>query len=238
MYVHTLFAHFREAYAKKFLTKSFDHVIFSDEKLFRFRAGMSVGVWRPKGSDRLSAKYSVKTTQRGEGVMVWAAINSKGEYILRRCVKKIKAQDYQDMLSDCLPFIRSGRWLHVTLISLLRWHDVFHRSTRTKVHYMQDGAPIHKANSATRWFRLKGVKLFNDGHWPPQSPDLNIIEHVWPRVASAMKGQVYRNADELWQAIEKAFATEVTPALVQNLYKSIPKRLFACLGAKGGHTKY
>lgn len=103
--------------------------------------------------------------------------------------------------------------------------------------YMQDGAPVHKARSTVRWLRLRGVKQFNDGSWPPQSPDLNIIEHVWPRVAQAMKGQVFRNADELWQAIEAAFAT-LTPAFVQKLYSGIHKRLFACIGAYGGHTKY
>ena len=101
----------RLAYAKKYLGKSFDNVVFSDEKMFRFRPGLSVGVWRPKGADRYHARYSVKTTLKGDGVMVWAAINSKGEYIVKRCPKKMKAEDYQDMLADCLPFIRGGRYL-------------------------------------------------------------------------------------------------------------------------------
>ena len=82
---------------------------FSDEKMFRFRSGLSVGVWRRKGADRFSAKYTVKTTQRGEGVMVWAAINSKGETCVRLCPKKMKETDYQALLADALPFIRGSR---------------------------------------------------------------------------------------------------------------------------------
>lgn len=105
MYVFLL----RLAFAKKFMGKDFDKVVFSDEKMFRFRPGLSVGVWRPKGADRYRAQYTVKTTQRSEGVMAWAAINSAGEYILRRCPKKMKSEDYQELLADCLPFIRGGR---------------------------------------------------------------------------------------------------------------------------------
>ena len=87
----SLYIYFRLTYAKKYLDKGFTNVVFSDEKMFRFRPGMSVGVWRPKGADRYSAKYTIKTTQKGDGVMAWAAINSKGEVIVRRCPKKMKA---------------------------------------------------------------------------------------------------------------------------------------------------
>ena len=211
-------------------------MVFSDEKMFRFRPGYSVGVWRPKGADRYSAKYTVKTTQRGEGLMVWAAINLKGEYIVRRCPKKMKADDYQELLADCLPFLKGRCCCFVSSVWRLAVL-LFPRRAASRVEYQQDGAPVHKAKSTERWLRLKGVKQFNGGVWPAQSPDLNIIEHVWPRVAKVMQGQVFRNADDLWHAIEAAFAT-LTPDFVQSLYASIPRRLFACLGAKGGHTKY
>jgi DDE superfamily endonuclease len=102
---------------------------------------------------------------------------------------------------------------------------------------MQDGAPIHKAKSTTRWLKLHGVKMFNGGIWPAQSPDMNPIEHLWPVVARALQGRTFSSRDALWTAIEAEFQA-ISPAFIQNLYSSIPRRLFAVIGAKGGHTKY
>lgn len=101
--------HHRLAFAKKYLDKSFDRVVFSDEKMFRFRPGYKVGVWRRRGESKYKAKYTVKTTCKSEGLMVWAAINAKGEVLVHQCPKKVKAVDYQDILSKSLSFIKGSR---------------------------------------------------------------------------------------------------------------------------------
>ena len=108
----------RLAFAQKYLAKSFDRVVFSDEKMFRFKPGDKVGVWRRRGESRLRASYTVKTTTKSEGVMVWAAINSSGQVIVRQCPKKVKATDYQDILSESLSFIRGGRYSHPHVIAI------------------------------------------------------------------------------------------------------------------------
>ena len=41
---------------------------------------------------------------------------------------------------------------------------------------MQDNAPLYKAKKVMRWFEDNGVVLID---WPPYSPHLNPIEHLW-----------------------------------------------------------
>ena len=44
--------------------------------------------------------------QKPQGVMVWAAINGRGELIVRRCPPKVKARDYTNILNTALNFIK------------------------------------------------------------------------------------------------------------------------------------
>ncbi|GFW63338.1 transposable element Tcb1 transposase [Trichonephila clavipes] len=54
--------------------------------------------------------------------------------------------------------------------------------------YQDDNAPIHNAKIVQEWFADHEVEV---GHlyWPPQSPDLNIIEHLWGYLESKLRAR-------------------------------------------------
>ena len=102
---------------------------------------------------------------------------------------------------------------------------------------MQDGASPHRALSTIAWLNAKKVKRLNGGVWPPQSPDMNPIEHLWPMVLRKLNGSVFSGKESLWTALQAAFAA-IKPSQVQRLYASMPRRMKAVIAAKGGHTRY
>ena len=75
--------------------------------------------------------------------------------------------------------------------------------------------------------------------WPPQSPDLNIIEHLW----CILERQVWSRypppsrVQELEQVLMEEWL-KIPLEEVKKLYDSIPRRIAAVLKGKGGPTPY
>jgi transposase len=109
--------------------------------------------------------------------------------------------------------------------------------------FQQDNAKIHVSRATQSFFEEHGIWVID---WPPHSPDMNPIEHVW----KAMKGILHREhpnikdlkkneADirtlkgwikEAWEAVPQE--------LIDRLIRSMPNRLAALRKAKGWYTKY
>ena len=66
---------------------------------------------------------------------------------------------------------------------------------------------------------------------------MNPIEHVWAMVSRELVGQVFANRDRLWDAVQAAFQ-KITPAQINNLYESMPRRINSLLAVKGWYTRY
>ncbi len=105
-------------------------------------------------------------------------------------------------------------------------------------YFQQDNASCHKAQIISDWF-LEHDNEFTLLKWPPQSPDLNLIEHLW----DVVEREIYimdvqsTNLQQLCDAIMSIW-TKISEDCLQHLVESMPRRIKAVLKAKGGPTRY
>ncbi len=105
-------------------------------------------------------------------------------------------------------------------------------------YFQQDNAPCHKAQIISDWF-LEHDNEFTLLKWPPQSPDLNPIEHLWDVVEREFRIMDVKltNLQQLRDAIMSIW-TKISEECLQHLVESMPQRIKSVLKAKGGPTLY
>lgn len=110
-------------------------------------------------------------------------------------------------------------------------------------HFQQDNASIHRSVVTERFLLESAVSLLP---WPPHSPDLNPIEHVWnmlkrnlykmfPHLSNLRKNKV--DIEEFKECLQKAWAA-IPQDQIRALIESVPRRVKACRQAKGWYTRY
>jgi hypothetical protein len=111
--------------------------------------------------------------------------------------------------------------------------------------FMQDNASIHTSHKVRDWFKEHGVNNITD--WPPYSPDLNPIEHIWWELKKRLfemfpdiacdKSESEHARQQLESALQATWDT-LDKSQFDCLYKSMPSRIQACIAADGWHTRY
>ena len=68
--------------------------------------------------------------------------------------------------------------------------------------FQQDNNPKHTSKVAQEWFQIKNIKKLP---WPPSSPDMNIIEHVWDQLDALVCAcnLLPMNKEQLWAALQE-----------------------------------
>jgi len=108
---------------------------------------------------------------------------------------------------------------------------------------MHDNARPHTATATKAALEQTGIPVIE---WPPGSPDLNPIEHVWMKMkqhihdnsdAKFWQSNTAANREELQRLIQQAWDS-ITPEFLGGLVDSMPARCQAVLDAQGGPTPY
>ncbi len=104
-------------------------------------------------------------------------------------------------------------------------------------YFQQDNAPCHKAQIISDWF-LEHDNEFTLLKWPPQSPDLNPIEHIWDVVERkiCIIDVQPTNLQQLRDTIMSIWTKSLRN--VSNTLLNLCNKIKAVLKTKGGPTRY
>ncbi|UYV69603.1 SNX10 [Cordylochernes scorpioides] len=163
-------------------------VVFSDESRFSLSSdSRRVRVWRRRGERSNPAAIVERPTVRQRGIMVWGAIAYDSRSPLLRIQGTMTAQRYVDdvLRPLTLPYLQGV----------------------PNALYQQDNARPHTARISQQ--ALQDVQMLP---WPPYSPDLSPIEHVWDIIGRRLHALPQpRSEDELWQMILEGCDIDVYP---------------------------
>lgn len=210
----------RIAFAKQYVNETPDFwrkVIFSDESKYNvFGSDGRVKVWR-KQREALNPKNTIKTVKHGGGgVMVWGCMAASGVGNLVLIENTMDQHVYLNILKENLK--ESARKLGVL----------------NNYYFQQDNDPKHTAQKVRMWL------IYNTPHLlatPPQSPDLNPIEHLWDVLEKKIRANVIRNKTQLKEVLIKEWQN-IGQTCTENLVNSMQNRLKAVIKLKGYPTKY
>ncbi|UYV68201.1 K02A2.6-like, partial [Cordylochernes scorpioides] len=99
--------------------------------------------------------------------------------------------------------------------------------------YQQDNARPHTARISQQ--ALQDVQMLP---WPPYSPGLSPIEHVWDIIGRRLHALPQpRSEDELWQMVEREWRA-IPQDAIRTLIDSLPRRVAACIAVRDFKTPF
>jgi transposase/uncharacterized coiled-coil protein SlyX len=194
-------------------------VMFADEKLF-LGEGFWGQVWvrRPKG-EALNPDYCVDHHPHPVKVNVWGCFCGKGLGYCYIFNENLKGELLKKILGTHL--VDSAK-LHYDVAHAEQWF------------FLQDNDPKHKSNLVREWLFNHGIQCLD---FPPYSPDLNPIEHLWADLARRVEKFQCETMEELQDIVAEQWK-KTSKAYCRKLARDMPKRCQAVIDANGGHTKF
>lgn len=209
----------RLLFAKKYVNMPISfwkRVIWTDESKFELKnCKRRKRVWC-KSNERLQSKFTQATVKHGGGsLMVWGCFSHKGVGRLVKIDGIMTGESYVDLLKQ--NFGPSTRKIGIN-----------------RYIFQQDNDPKHTSRVAKVYFGSKNWEILE---WPPQSPDLNPIEHLWTILDDRTPMTSRTSIQKMWDGMKEAWDA-IPSKILANLVESMPARLRMVIKNKGGHTSY
>jgi transposase len=132
--------------------------------------------------------------------------------------------------------------------SLIPFIEALKADGATNLIFQQDNATPHKAQRTMKWLGDSATTHgFSIMEWPPNSPDLNPIEHLWAHLklelhrrypdTASLKGSSQTIKTTLRQRLHEVW-WDIGQSVLENLIASMPLRVNAVLSAEGWYTDF
>lgn len=196
-----------------------DRVLWTDETRICFLGADGRDRTFIRRGDPLRPHNIMPTKQaQGGSIMLWGCMSSGGVGVLALIKEKLSASAYINVLRSSLGPSLTKLGLH-----------------NPRPYFQQDNAPCHVAAKTVNWLVRHGMTLLK---WPPQSPDLNPIEHLWDYLKRKIyAGPPIQNTKHLWARAQEEWG-KIPTQLCLKLVRSMPSRLEAVRENKGMSTRY
>jgi hypothetical protein len=214
-------------------------VMFTDRKKFLFKhPGSSTRPNKWVLGQQQPTTYSVTHPQ---AYNVYGGITYFGPTKLIAVAGSSKHKTcYKTKQGQAAKNITAGEYEHVLLTSMLpAGKHIFGSQGMNMWYFQQDNDPTHRnaAKHISKYSTQHGCNIELLKAWPPNSPDLNLIENVWGYVDHKVQQKICNNFDEFKTAVDTAFTT-LPKDILQNLFHSMGKRIDMCLKSGGDTTPY
>jgi transposase len=195
-------------------------VIWSDEsRINRFCSDGRSWYWARDGVSQQEGHVKQKMKYGGGSIMIWGCMTWYGTGYMCKIEGRMDQHLYKSILED-------------ELMKTIEYYQL----DPSRCIFQQDNDPKHRSKSVQQWITDQSFEVLE---WPPQSPDLNPIEHLWSHLKRQLNTyeSVPKGMLELWERVECEW-NKIDPEVCMNLIKTMPRRIDAVLQAKGRWTKY
>lgn len=200
------------------------HILFTDESVIELHPHINSNNAVIRTSDKKSIPVN-SVPKKSEKIMVVGGICSRGKtpLLVFNSGLRINAAMYQEaILPVYFEFMKN---------------KTFFPSER-KIMFQQDMAPAHSAKSTMKLIEGAGFKTWGKGVWPGNSPDLNVIEHMWNELQeSVFIAPRPTNIAELKTRVNEKW-NSITVDYLKKLVESFPARIVECQTNLGNVTRY